>query len=99
MSDDFRGIDALPPSILKKTCEAAGGIRSFVRDSNNSYSGWVLCCIFDDKEYAKYYAEQMAKYLGIPYCRTREIPIGYKKNGYSISVPCLSPSMERKDKS
>ena len=99
MYDDSRGIDALPSSELKKTCEAAGGIRSFVRDSKRSYSGWVLCCIFDNKESATFYAQKMAEYLAIPYCRMREIPIGYKKNGYSISVPCISPSVEKKNKS
>lgn len=101
MYDDSRGIDALPSSELKKTCEAAGGYRSFVRDSNSSYSGWVLCCIFDDKnkESAEWYAEQMASYLDIPFCRIREIPIAYKKNGYSVSVPCVSPKVEKKNKS
>ncbi len=78
------GVDAVAPSLVAAACAAARGLRSFVRPSPRSFSGWVCCCIFSHFDEAEWFAHRLASALSVPFCRVRSWGAFF-----SVSVPCL----------
>ncbi|MGK7894077.1 MAG: hypothetical protein AB4372_10740 [Xenococcus sp. (in: cyanobacteria)] len=77
------GVDAVAPSLVASACVAAGGLRSFVRPSSRSFSGWVCCCVFAFFDEAEWFASELSRALSIPFCRVRSY-----SGCFSVSVPC-----------
>lgn len=89
------GVSAAAPSAAAVACFLAGGVRSFVRPSSRSFSGWVRVCLFPSRALAVSFSGRVSSALAVPFCRVGSFLGGFGGGLWSVSVPCLVRAVPR----
>jgi hypothetical protein len=86
---------AVPADLWFSLAARAGAVDSAVRESERSFTGWVVEPVFESYESASDFARRASGVLGVGVVVRRWVPVAWRSvtftQPWACSVPCEAP--------